>query len=59
MTFFLQLNNTKMTGGGIFRRITIFHDLVAEETVYHSVCMAKFCKKTDFGKFGRPINEEK
>ena len=58
MTFFLQLNNTKMTGG-IFRRITIFHDLVAEESVYHSVCMTKFCKKPDLGKFDRPVNEEK
>ena len=33
--------------------------MVAEEAVYRSACMEKFIKKTDSGKVGRPINEEK
>ena len=46
-------------GKEIFGRITRCNDLVAEDAVYHSACMAKFSKKTNSGKVGRWINEEK
>ena len=46
-------------GEELFGRLAGCNDLVSEEAVYHSACMAKFSKKTDSGKVGRPANEEK
>ena len=52
-----------MSGEGrrkVFGRLKGCNDLVAEEAVYHhSACMAEFSKKTESGKVGCPINEEK
>ena len=51
-----------MSGEGrrqVFGRLNGCNDLVTEGAVYHSACMAKFSKKTESGKVGCPINEEK
>ena len=46
-------------GEEVFGRLAVCNDLVVEEAVYHSAYMAKFSKKTDSGKIGHPISEEK
>ena len=43
----------------VFGRLKGCNDLVSEEAVYYSACMAKFSKKTESGKVGYRINEEK
>ena len=35
-------------GEKVFKRVTGCNDLVGEEAVYHSACMAEFSKKTDW-----------
>ena len=52
-------NRKDELGEELFGRLTGCNDLVALEALYHSASMTKFSKKTNSGKNGRPINEEK
>ena len=46
-------------GQEVFGKLTGCNDLVPEGAVYHSACIATFSKKTNLGKVGRSIKEEK